>query len=183
MSLQRTAAAWAALFLLAIAIGAGTAYASHRLGCYKYADASINWYNGGTGTYYYIFQEEAVTDSDSWHNYTDVDLTTVTSLGTTDHFSTYNGWYGENGWLGIADFISVAGDGCTVLYGRARLNQSYLDGTYSRTQKEHIACHEIGHLLGLAHLNDNSETCMANSQNRDTPQPDEHDQELINSIY
>ena len=185
MSLQRTVAAWAALFVLAIAIGAGTAFATHRLDCYKYADSSIYWYNGGTGSYYYIFEEEAVTDSDSWHNYTDIDLTEVFSPGTTDHFSTYNGWYGNNGWLGIADFITVDSDGCTVLNGRARLNQSYLDGTYSRTNKEHVACQEIGHLFGLAHQgNSVLDSCMANPPNyRDAPQPNEHDQELINSIY
>ena len=164
------------LFLLVFTVT--SAVASHRWGCWKYANASINWYNGGTGDYWNIYNEEARTDSNSWHNYTDLSLT-PTGSGTTDHINAYNGWYGTNGWLGLAEV--VASDGCTVQEGRARLNQSYLDGTYSRTNKEHVACQEIGHLFGLDHQTTTT-SCMTNVV-LTSPQPDEHDLEMINSIY
>lgn len=179
MSLRRVLVLWGILLSLTIGIGAGTVLASHRWYCWRYADTSINWYNGATGTYSYIYEEEARTDSDSWDNYTLIDLNPVGSAGSTDHINAYNGWYGANGWLGLAEVI--ASDGCTIQEGRARLNQSYLDGTYTRTNREHVACQEVGHLFGLDHQTTNT-SCMTNTV-LTAPQPDEHDREMIDSIY
>ena len=180
MSKRRAVAVWGILLVLAIAVGAGTAFASHRWGCWKYANFAINWYNGGTGDYFNIYNEEARTDGDSWHNFTDLSLTAVGSAGSTDHVNAYNGFYGANGWLGIAEIRGASG--CTVLNGRARLNQSYLDGGYSRTNKKHVACQEVGHLFGLNHNRGSSTTCM-NDTILTAPQPNSHDRDLINSIY
>lgn len=181
MSKRRAVAVWGILLVLAIAVGAGTAFASHRWGCWKYANFAINWYNGATGDYFNIYNEEARTDSNSWHNFTDISLTSVGSAGTTDHANAFNGFYGANGWLGIAELQRVSG--CTILQGRARLNQSYLDnGSYSRTNKKHVACQEVGHLWGLNHNRGSSTTCM-NDTILTAPQPNSHDQSLVNSIY
>lgn len=170
---------WTVVLLLATLVGAGSAYASHRWGCWKYANGAINWYNGATGDYWNIYNEEARTDSNSWHNYTDVNLTS-TGSGTTDHINAFNGFYGANGWLGIAEIRGYSG--CTIRNGRVRLNMSYLEGGYSRTNKKHVACQEVGHLLGLHHNTGSSTTCM-NDQILSAPFPNTHDRDLVNSIY
>ena len=146
---------------------------------------AINWYNGATGDYWNIYNEEARSDSNSWHNYTDISLTSVSSAGSSDHVNAYNGYYGSTGWLGIAEIRGSSG--CTVLNGRSRLNQTYLDngsdnGSYSRTNKKHVACQEVGHLFGLHHNQSSSTTCM-NDRILSAPYPNSHDQSMINSIY
>lgn len=171
---------WVVVFVLAGMASATASFASHRWGCWKYANYYIRWYNGGTGDYYNIYQEEAKSDSNSWDKYTDLTLAQVSSSGTTDHVNAYNGYYGINGWLGIAEILGSSG--CTVKNGRARLNMSYLESGYSRTNKKHVACQEIGHLFGLHHNTSSSSTCM-NDSILTAPQPNSHDQALINSIY
>ncbi|HYO16463.1 MAG TPA: hypothetical protein VE685_24975 [Thermoanaerobaculia bacterium] len=180
MSLRRVLVVWGSLLVLTITLGAGAAFATHRWDCWAYGDYLINWYNGASGTYHYIFEEEARTDADSWHNYTDIELVPINSPSQYDSINAFNGYYGFNGWLGLAEIIYYFG--CTVTEGRARLNQSYLESGYSRTNKEHVACQEVGHLFGLDHNHDSSNTCM-NDTILTAPQPDSHDQELINSIY
>ena len=182
MSLRRAVSLWTIVAMAAAVLGASTgAWASHRWGCWKYANASINFFNGATGDYGAIFNEEARTDSNSWHNFTDLSLTPVGASGTTDHMNAFAGSYGQNGWLGIAEIRRASG--CTVLEGRARLNRSYLDsGSYSRTNKKHVACQEVGHLFGLNHNRGSSTTCM-NDQILTAPQPNTHDRDLINSLY
>lgn len=180
MNTRRAVTIWGTIFALALVIGAGSVMATHRWGCWKYADANIYWYNGG-GSYASYYEQEAKTDSNSWHNYTDVNLTNVGSAGSTDHINAYTGYYGANGWLGLASIIGYSG--CTVRNGRAQLNQSYLgNGSYSATNIKHVACQEVAHLFGLAHNRGSSTTCM-NDTILTAPQPNSHDQSLVNSIY
>lgn len=181
MTRRRAAAVWGTLFGLMVMLGAGVAVASHRWGCWKYANSAINWFNGGTGDYWSIYDEEARADASSWHNYTIISLTSVSAAGTSDHVNAYNGFYGINGWLGLAEIRRYSG--CTVLEGRSRLNQSYLDnGSYSRTNKKHVACQEVGHLFGLEHNRGQSDTCM-NDTILSAPQPNQHDRDLLNAVY
>ena len=182
MKLRHAILIWVAVFGIAIFLGQPFgAWASHRWGCWKYADATINWYNGATGDYFNIYNEEARTDSNAWSPFTDINLQSVSASGSTDHANAFNGFYGSTGWLGIAELRSVSG--CIVRNGRARLNQSYLDnGSYSRTNKKHVACQEVGHLFGLNHNRGSSTTCM-NDTILTAPQPNTHDRDLINSIY
>jgi hypothetical protein len=179
MNTRRAVATWGLLFALALMIGAGTAMASHRWGCWKYANGSINFYNGASGSYWSYYEQEAQTDSNSWHNYTDVSLTDSGS-GTTDHLNAYSGFYGANGWLGLASIQRYSG--CTVLQGNAYLNRSYLDSGYSSTNIKHVACQEVAHLFGLGHNRGSSTTCM-NDTILTAPQPNTHDRDLVNSIY
>ena len=81
---------------------------------------------------------------------------------------------------GIAEIRRYSG--CTVLEGRCRLNRSYLDSGYSTTNRKHVACQEVGHLFGLGHNRGSSTTCM-NDTILSAPQPNSHDQSLVNSIY
>lgn len=174
-------ALWALVLLLTTLVGAGSAYASHRWSCWKYANGFINWYNGAGGDNWNIYNEEARTDSNSWHNFTDVTLNPVSGAGTSDHINAFAGFYGANGWLGIAEIRRASG--CTILEGRVRLNLSYLDnGSYSRTNKKHVACQEVGHLLGLHHNTSSNTTCM-NDRILSAPFPNTHDRDLVNSIY
>jgi hypothetical protein len=178
MNMRRAVAGWCAVLIM---IGAGAATATHRWGCWKYADGSIYWYNGGTGDYWNIYNEEAITDSNSWENYTDIDFIPVSSPGSTDHVNAYNGFYGSNGWLGLASIVSYSG--CTIRNGRVQINQTYMDnGSYTRANKKHVACQEIGHLLGLNHNRSSTTTCM-NDTILTAPFPNAHDQSLVNSIY
>lgn len=184
MNWKRASVAWALLLIVSVVFGfLGSAWASHRWYCWKYADFNINFYNGCTGSYYSYAQEEGKTDSNAWDPYTDVALTQVGSAGSTDHLNTYNGNYGFNGWLGIAEILTYSG--CTVKQGRARMNQSYLDNAaygYTTTHKKHVMCQEIGHLFGLGHNQNSSTTCM-NDTILSAPQPNNHDRNLVNSIY
>lgn len=181
MNRRRTFMVWGTLFALMIVIGAGAAIATNRWGCWKYANASVNVYNGSSGDYAAIWNEEVYTDGNSWNPYTDLVLTAVGSAGSSDHANMYASYYGSNGWLGLASLQSVSG--CTILRGNAYLNRSYLDnGSYSRTNKKHVACQEVGHLWGLQHNRSSSTTCM-NDTILTAPQPNSHDQSLVNSIY
>lgn len=165
--------------LIFFVVGAGAVLANHQNGCFKYADAVINWYNGGTGDYFNIYQEEAKTDVDAWHPSTDVNLTSVAASGTTDHINAFNGAYGATGWLSLFSIQSVSG--CTVRSSRLQMNQTYLDsGAYSRTQKKAIACNLIGRALGLTN-DPGTAGCMDGTFNN--PFPSAHDRYTINSIY
>lgn len=181
MTVKRSIGVWTVVGAAAVVVGLPLgAWASHRWGCWKYANASINWYNGASGDYWNVYNEEARSDSNSWHNYTDLSLNPVGSAGTSDHVNAYSGFYGSTGWLGIAEIRRASG--CTVLEGRARLNRSYLDSGYSRTNRKHVACQEVGHLFGLGHNTSSTSTCM-NDRILSAPQPNSHDRDMINALY
>lgn len=69
-----------------------------------------------------------------------------------------------------------------MLQGNAYLHRSYLDSGYSRTNRKHVACQEVGHLFGLHHNTSSNTTCM-NDSILTAPQPNSHDRDLINSLY
>jgi hypothetical protein len=175
MNARKDMAVWVAV--LTLTAGAGAVSAGHRNGCYKYADFLINWYNGGTGEYFNIYEKEARTDANAWDPYTDIKLNPVASAGTTDHINAYNGLYGATGWLMLAEIQRYSG--CTIFQGRIRLNQTYLDnGSYSAASKEILACQGIGRLLGLS-TTSGTTGCMSGT----APYPSTHDRDVINSIY
>lgn len=182
MTRKRALGILTSVFTAVFIVGtAGTAIASHRWGCWKYYNYYINWYNGASGDYWYIYNEEARSDSNAWSPYTDVYLNPVSSAGTTDHINAYAGYYGSTGWLGLASIIRYSG--CTIYEGRSQLNKTYLEnGSYSRTNKKHVACQEVGHLFGLAHNTSATNTCM-NDKILSAPYPNSHDRDLVNSIY
>lgn len=179
-SKKRWIGVMALAFMLAALVGATAASASHRWGCWKYANYYIRWYNGASGSYYNYYQQEAKTDSNSWDSYTDLSLPQVSSAGTSDHVNAYAGFYGGTGWLGLASIQRASG--CTVLQGNAYLNRSYLDSGYSSTNIKHVACQEVGHLFGLQHNTSANNTCM-NDTILTAPYPNSHDRDLINSLY
>lgn len=164
---------------------AQTVIASHKWICsgttaWKYADKDISWYNGTSGDYYDIYQEEMNWDSNSWDKYTKLDLTTTTSL-TTDQARGYAGYYGETGWLGLATIVEWSG--CTITKGKSQLNKTYFEnGSYTRTNKKHTACQELGHLWGLDHNRNATDTCM-NDKIGNAPYPSSHDKDVVYNLY
>lgn len=167
------------VLILTLTAGAGAVFATNQNGCYKFTDFVINWYNGGTGDYFRIYEEEAKTDANAWHPYTDVSLTSVAAAGTTDHVNAYNGAYGATGWLSLVQIQSVTG--CTLKSVSVRMNQSYLDsGSYTLTNKKAMACNLLGRALGLKNQTGIA-GCMDGTLNNAFPST--HDRDTINAIY
>ncbi len=154
--------------------------ATHRWGCWIQPTNAPNFYNGANGEYTAIFDEVVSQNFDSWDNSTIMDLPRVGGPGFNT-ISGYNGFYGGTGWLGLATILQSSG--CTINEGRSDLNQSYLDnGSYSRTNKLHVACQEVGHLFGLDHNEGANDTCM-NDLILTAPHPNDHDRIMLNSMY
>lgn len=176
---------WSLAVAAAAVLGtASSALAAARWGCWKYANYAIYFYNGASGSYYTAFQEEAKTDSDgkAWSPWTDVNLQQVSAHGSTDHINCFSGFYGTTGWAGLA--LIVSNNGCTIRDGHAYANRTYTD-PYSMTWKKHVACHELGHLLGLDHTSSSS-SCVNPSGSAtiwNIHHGSSSDRALINSIY
>jgi hypothetical protein len=130
------------------------------------------------GDYWNILQEEVLTDSDSWHNYTDINFIT-SPAGSSDHLHGYSSNYGQTGWSG-APTIYLS-NGCVIREGHILLNRFYLEGA-TRTAKKHVACRMVGHLLGLSANPNATNTCM-NSSILNAPFPSSTDRDLINRLY
>lgn len=179
MKLRTASLIWAALLTASVQVGTSIgAWANHNWGCWHYANATINVYNGGTGPYYDHFQTKIWTHTKSWDSYTDLVLVQSNNAGSNDFINCYAGSYGSTGWLGIAEILNYSG--CTVIEGRARLNKSYLNSGYTKKNKRHVACQEVGHLFGLDHQA--AQTCM-NDAILNVPRPNTHDRDLVNSMY
>ncbi len=148
--------------------------------CKRFANADIQFYNGATGEYYTAFQNEAINDPDSWHNATVINLQQVGGFGQNDQINAVNANYGASGWAGLAE----PGD-CGVPYMTAHANQYYLDN-HGYFDKAFVACHELGHTVGLDHRGSGeSTTCLREGGTGIfyPPYPDQHDLDEVNSHY
>jgi hypothetical protein len=103
-----------------------------------------------------------------------------------------NGNYGFNGWLGLA---SINVSGVHITQGTAKMNDSYFaSATYNNpNEKLHVMCQEVAHTFGLAHQSETGaslNTCMdyfsntgANAASTLSTKPNQHDFDLLNTIY
>ena len=91
--------------------------------------------------------------------------------------------YGQNGWLGIAG-IAFNTDG-HILYGYTKLNDSYLNSNYAGgyynndAWKQSVACQELGHNVGLGHVDEDFSTSTGSCMDyQDPPWPytNQHDE-------
>lgn len=174
MSPKKQMAVWIAI--LTLTLGVGLATATNQGGCYKFADASIKWFNGATGDYFNIFEEEARTDANAWDPYTDIVFVPVAAAGSTDHINAYAKRYGNTGWVML---VSFSYSGCTSRKADIKLNQTYADG-YGRNVRKAFACNGIGKSLGLTN-NPSIPGCMDGTFANAFPSP--HDRDMVNSIY
>jgi hypothetical protein len=159
-----------------------TSNAGH-FACRRFADQHIWFYNGATGDYYTAFQGEGITDGDSWHNATAVNLLQVGQYGENDQINAVNANYGASGWFGLAEPGS-----CAYPFMTARANQYYLDNQ-GIGAKMFIACHELGHTVGLGHRGSGENTtCMREGPESGGPilypqWADQHDFDAVNDAY
>jgi len=174
MSPKRQMAVWIAILMLTLGVGLATA--TNQNGCLQFADASIKWFNGASGGYFNIFEEEARTDADAWDPYTDIQFVPVGAAGKTDHLNAYARRYGNTGWLML---VNVSTSGCTIRSADIKLNQTYLD-SYSRAVRKAFACNGIGKSLGLT-SDPSFPGCMDGTFANAFPST--HDRDMINSIY
>jgi hypothetical protein len=104
-----------------------------------------------------------------------------------------NGTYGNNGWLGLAS-INITG-GVHITQGSAKMNDTYFNSaTYNNpNEKLHVMCQEVAHTFGLGHQSEDGSSqnsCMdyfsntgANAGSTISTKPNQHDFDMLNSIY
>lgn len=138
------------------------------LGSWPIQAQATNWlgHNAGYDSTITFDQRSLTTgfhDAFHWTITENVDRTELSS--TLYHDSSYerevkiyDDYYGDTGWAGrwyCARYGSVHFEVCEV--GIVQFNLSY-SADYSTNSKRHLACHEVGHSLGLAHGSGSS--CM-----------------------
>ncbi len=110
---------------------------------------------------------------------TDINTFTVTSVAVDTDGTVYDqddttfcgySWHGSGGLvvLGRAMCVSLATNPANACEKHeVRFDESYT-GPATTTQRRHIACHEMGHTLGLTHPPQNSGSCMYADPNSTT---------------
>jgi len=99
--------------------------------------------------------------------------------------------YGNNGWLGVA---SIWASGSHITKGTVKLNDTYFNTPSYNTPawRNLVSCQEVGHTLGLGHVdeafdNPNYGTCMDYTRDPDGPldnqHPNQHDFDQLALIY
>ncbi len=95
-----------------------------------------------------------------------------------------NAAYGANGWLGLAS-INISGSHITQ--GTSKMNDSYFSSSsYNETNRRQVMCQEIGHTFGLGHQSESGadlNTCMDYADALDNPSPNQHDYDMLISLY
>lgn len=151
-----------------LALGAGTASASHSWSTYHWARTSNpftikvgdNLTNGWS-----TYLSKASSD---WNQSTVAKNTVVPGQSTkrcratSGRVEVCNGTFGNNGWLGLA---SISLSGGHIAQGTVKVNDTYFNtSTYNNpNEKQHVVCQEVGHTWGLDHQDTSGAsfaTCM-----------------------
>ncbi|MDP3880604.1 MAG: hypothetical protein Q8Q32_00260 [bacterium] len=184
----------ATLGIIAIA-GAGIASATHSWGNYHWARTANPFTLQLGDSVSGVWDDHLATASSDWSasSALDTSITTGNSKGKNcraadGKVEVCNAGYGNTGWLGIAQ-IWVSGD--HIAKGLVKMNDTYFDNApYNSSEWRNVVmCQEIGHTLGLGHVDENFDnpdqnTCMDYSSNPTPNQhPNEHDYEILEAIY
>jgi hypothetical protein len=181
MRLRRLVIGGCMAIAFSVAFGV-TSQAGHN-GCLEFRYRDIALYNGASGEYHDAYQNESINEGDSWSEATIVNLFNVGGYGENDQINAFNANYGNSGWVGVTMHYLVTS--CTLQHSRVQLNEYYL-ANHPYYAKAFVACHEMGHALGLEHRAWNEPTCMKEGGPGswwDPPFPDQHDFDAINEKY
>jgi hypothetical protein len=94
-----------------------------------------------------------------------------------------NASYGNNGWAGLAS-INLDSNG-HISQGTAKMNDTYM-ASDTEAERNHVMCQEIGHVYGLGHTSEDGSsqsTCMDYSNSTNSQWPNNHDYQLLASMY
>jgi predicted Zn-dependent protease len=143
-----------------------------------------------------LWDDDLKTAIADWSQSAVLDLTGVTGNGsncspTAGRIEACNGNYGDNGWLGIARIWITRGS--HIAQGVVQLNDFYwreYPYFYDDKWRLFVTCQEIGHTLGLDHVDEDFDnatqgTCMdyTNPLTAADLHPNAHDYEQLAEMY
>lgn len=188
-----------------VAVSALTpAIASHSWGSYHWAGDGTNLtlkVNKAITSQWTTYVNDAIGD---WDQSTELTLVNQNAPAGTNtkkctpiagQILVCNAAYGQRGWLGIANIWLSNGH---ISQGTTKLNDSYFNQAQYNTPawRNVVSCQEIGHDLGLNHVdenfsNPNQGTCMDYTNDPDgggsygpsNEHPNTHDYDMLEAIY
>lgn len=180
-------------------VATGVAIAGSVLGFAAPAQAGWAGATGGTGcnainmtndrnVYFYNVNTDAMTTALTWSRETNLDPTDVNTYLTSNssiadvivYENPYTDYCGFDWYAGpkVGGIIGLTTCGSTLSNGRCNMHTIRLDSNYTNIvtwpSKHVLACHEMGHVIGLTHAGSN-QTCMA-------PEENEADSENYSSV-
>ena len=186
-------------FGLAVATAAAltvsvSAFASHSWNNYHWARTTSSFTLQVIDSNTADWDDELSLALSQWSQSTKLDMRVTSSddsrtvrkrcPAVTGQVRSCNAAYGSNGWLGLAS-INLDSNG-HISRGTSKMNDSYSSYFASQDERRHVMCQELGHTIGLGHTSEDGSTqntCMDYSQSPTSTGPNQHDYDMLASIY